>query len=499
MNEPGSRAIDPNASVAVPADTDHRFFGHPLGLSTLAGVEMWERFSFYGMQALLAYYIYFAATDGGLGYSEAVATSIVGAYGGAVYLSAILAGWVADRVLGAERTLFVAAVMIMVGHLSLSLVPGLAGVGIGCVLIALGSGALKTTTSTVVGTMYRRADPRRDAAFSIYYMGVNIGALVGPLLTGLLQSRHGFHWGFGLAAAGMAAGLIQYVIMRPRTLARVSEGAPNPLGPGQARRTLTIAAAVLAGFAILCAVHVVTLGRLAGIVTVLTVLAAVAVFAFVIRHEQLSADERSRVIAYIPLFIASASFWALFQQQSSVLAIYADKRLDRDVFGWDMPNSWVQSINPLFIIVFAGIFSALWLRWGSRQPSSAAKFATSNVIMGLAFLAFLPFTHDALTPLLAIVGILFLFTMAELLISPVGQSFATRIAPQAFRSQTVALHFLSVAIGSAAAGTLAGYYRPDDHGAERTYFLLVGLASVAVGVVMFALRPWVWTRLRGLK
>src|SRR4051794_29178462 len=197
------------------------FFGHPMGLANLAGVEMWERFSFYGMQGILVYYLYYSVTEGGLGLPETSATSIVGAYGGLVYLSAIVGAWVADRLFGAEHTLLVAAVVIMVGHLSLALIPGLTGVGVGLLCIALGSGALKTTTSSVLGDLYTREDPRRDAGFSIYYMGVNLGALFGPLLTGLLWNMKGFHWGFGLAALGMAAGLIQYLALRRRTLGDV--------------------------------------------------------------------------------------------------------------------------------------------------------------------------------------------------------------------------------------------------------------------------------------
>jgi len=187
-------------------------FGHPAGLVNLFGVELWERFSFYGMLTILGYYLYYSLTDGGLGLPKATATGIVGAYGGFVYLSTVLGGWVADRVLGMERTLFYGGVVVMCGHISLALIPGLTGVAVGTVLIGLGAGALKANASSLLGTLYDQGDPRRDGGFTLFYLGINIGAFAGPLITGLLQTRLGFHYGFGAAAVGMAFGLAQYVI-----------------------------------------------------------------------------------------------------------------------------------------------------------------------------------------------------------------------------------------------------------------------------------------------
>lgn len=465
------------------ADRERGFFGHPWGLANLSAIEMWERFSFYGMQALVAYYIYYSVSDGGLGHSEGVATSIVGAYGGLVYLSAIFGGWVSDRLFGAERSLTGAAVLIMLGHISLSLIPGMAGVGIGLVAIALGSGTLKATTSVVVGIMYRRSDMRRDAAFSIYYMGVNIGGLIGPLATNALWEGTNFHWGFALAAFGMAAGLLQYVLLRGKTLSSIPKGAPNPASRGHI--AVVGAGAVLVVLVILIASLVgwLTLDNLASVVTVVTIVAAVLLFGLILSSSQITSVERSRVIAFIPMFLASCGFWALFQQQFTSIAVLADQALDRNVFGWDFPPGWVQSINPFFIIVFAGVFSAMWLKLGDRQISTPYKFALSNVIMGIAFLVFIPFT-DGMIPMIVMVVVLFLFTMAELLLSPLGQSLATKLAPAAFNSQMVALFFLSVAIGSSASGWLAGFYDPEDHAATNEYFLWIGVASIVLGIVI---------------
>jgi POT family proton-dependent oligopeptide transporter len=475
--------------------SDRRFFGHPMGLANLAGIEMWERFSFYWMQGILVYYLYYAVTDGGLGLSQEAATSIVGAYGGLVYLSAVLGAWVADRLLGAERTLTLAAVTIMVGHIALALVPNILGVGIGLVCIALGSGSLKTTTSSVLGDMYAPEDERRDAAFSIYYMGVNLGALVGPLLTGLIWDMKGFHWGFGLAAVGMAAGLVQYLALRRSTIGDAGKEISNPLDRAGRIRYAVIAAAVVAVIAVLSVAGVIHAEQLSDIVVVVTLVASIALFTIMLRSRQITSTERGRVIAFIPMFIASAVFWSLFQQQFTVVAVYADERLNRSLFGWQMPPSWVTSINPIFIIILAGVFAAMWTRLGSRQPSTPLKFAAGTIFMGVAFLLFLPYAGggENSTPLLWLVLILFFFTIAELCLSPVGQSLSTKLAPKAFHSQMIALFFLSIAVGSAGAGSLAGFYDPSN---ERPYFLFLGVASIVVGLLMAAGSRWI-TRMMG--
>ena len=481
---------------------DHRpqrtFFGHPLGLANLAGVEMWERFSFYGMQAILVYYLYFSLADGGLGLPQATATSIVGAYGGLVYLSAILGSWVADRLFGAERTLTGAAVLIMCGHISLAVFPGLVGVGVGLVCIAVGSGTLKATTSSVLGDMYSPEDERRDGGFSIYYMGVNIGALFGPLLTGLVSQDRGFHWGFGLAAIGMAVGLVQYLLMRRITLGDAGHEVTNPLDRAGRIRYGLIALGVIALVVILSLVGVITAARLSGIVVVITLLAAVALFTIMLTSQNIDTIERHRVQSFIPMFIASAIFWSLFQQQFSVVAIYAEQRLDLNLFGWQMPPSWVQSINPVFIIVFAGVFASMWTKLGPRQPVTPIKFALGTIVMGIAFLLFLPYANGGpgSTPLLWLVLILFFFTIAELCLSPVGQSLSTKLAPKAFHTQMIALFFLSVAVGSAGAGALAGFYNPDN---EVPYFAFLGGASILVGVLLLVFRKPICRLMEGVR
>ncbi|GAA4482666.1 peptide MFS transporter [Rhodococcus olei] len=476
--------------------SDRGFFGQPFALANLFGVEMWERFSFYGMQGILIYYLYYSAADGGLGISEAAAVSIVGAYGGTVYLSTILGAWIADRVLGSERTLFYSAVLVMCGHIALALIPGLAGVGVGLILIAVGSGGLKANATSLVGDLYAEGDERRDAGFSIFYMGINLGAFLGPLLTGWAQRNWGFHAGFGLAAVGMALGLIQYTLGRKR-LGDIGTTPSNPLPRTLLWKYGAGALAAVAVALVMCVVGVITTDNLSDVVVGLTIVAAIGYFAVILSSRHITSTERSRVIAFVPMFLASAAFWSLFQQQFTVVAIYADKFLDRNLFGWDFPASWVQSINPVFIIVFAGVFAAMWTKLGPRQPSSPLKFAAGTTIMGLAFLAFLPFADGRPngTPLLALVFILLLFTFAELFLSPVGLSLSTKLAPKAFHTQMVALFFLSVALGSSMSGTLAKYY---DTANQTPYFLWVGLASIAVGLVMVLLSPWISRMMRGV-
>ncbi|MGD9987198.1 peptide MFS transporter [Pseudonocardia sp.] len=480
-----------------PTRPERTFFGQPPTLASLFGVEMWERFSFYGMQGILLIYLYYSVADGGLGIDQGVATGIVGAYGGLVYLSTILGAWIADRVAGPERVLFYAAVVVMVGHIALSVLPGLLGVGVGLVLIAVGSGGVKATATSLVGTLYATDDPRRDAGFSLFYLGINLGALVGPLLTGLLQSTAGFHWGFGLAAVGMALGLIQYTFGR-RHLPAGAREVPSPLSSRE--RTVAIAAAVGVGAVILvlALTGVLAADRLDLIVIGVTIVAAVAYFALLLTSRKVNQVERRRVLAFIPLFITSAAFWSLYQQQFTVLTIYSDTRLDRNLFGWEMPVAWVQSINPVFIIVLSGVFTVLWTKLGDRAPSTPIKFALGVALVGVAFLLFLPMAGGGpnSAPLLGIVGILFVFTLGELLLSPVGLSVSTKLAPEAYRTQMVALFFLSIALGTALSGTLAGYYDAQN---EVAYFGILGAVAIGVGLLLLAITPLVRRLMSGVR
>ena len=464
-------------------------------LASLFSVEMWERFSFYGMQGILLYYMYFSATQGGLEIDKALAASLVGAYGGGVYLSTILGAWLADRLFGSERVLFGSAIMIMAGHIGLALIPGIPGLITGLVLVGIGSGGLKANATALVGSLYREKDERRDAGFSIFYMGINTGGLIGPLVTGWLQESQGFHWGFGAAAIGMAIGLGIYAMGRGKLPAEAHR-VPNPLPATQRTRYGLIFAAIVVVVALLLGTGAVNANNLAMSMAYAAIGASVLYFVLIYSSKKVTTLERGRVTAFIPLYIASAAFWALFQQQFTFIAVYSEEKLDRNLFGWEMPAAWVQSINPVFIIIFAGVMAALWTRLGRKQPGSALKFSIGLFVMGLAFLAFIPLAGGGKTPLLALIGILFLFTLAELFLSPIGLSVTTKLAPQAFHTQMVALFFLSVSLGTTLAGILSGLYNPDD---ELPYFIGVGGTAMILAVGLAAASPAIKKLMGGVR
>ncbi|MUK01000.1 MFS transporter [Vibrio cholerae] len=479
------------------APSGKTFLGHPRMLANLFSVELWERFSFYGMQALLLYYMTYSLAEGGLAFESGTAAGLVGAYGGGVYLSTILGAWLADRVLGSERVLFYSAIVIMCGHIALALLPGVVGLAIGLVLVGVGSGGLKANASSLVGTLYAPGDDRRDAGFSLFYMGINIGALVGPLLTNLAWDAYGFHVGFGLAAVGMAAGLVQYAVSR-RNLPDAAHSVENPLPRAAYPRWIGIAAVVVVLVGAVLATGLLNAGNLASAMAYTAIAATIAYFVVILSSSRVTREERRRVYSFMPLFIASAAFWSLFQQQFTVVALYSESRLDRNILGWEMPPGMVQSINPVFIIVFAGVFAALWTRLGSRQPSSPVKFAFGLMVMGLAFLAFIPFAGGGpnSTPLIGLAAILLLFTWAELFISPIGLSVTTKLAPEAFRTQMLALFFLSISLGTTVSGLLAGFYSEET---EVPYFAFSGITAIVLGAALLAAAPAIRKGMSGVR
>ncbi|KUH93335.1 oligopeptide:H+ symporter [Mycobacterium sp. IS-3022] len=478
------------------APSSRTVFGHPIGLTNLFGVELWERFSFYGMLTILGYYLYYSATDGGLDLPQSTATGIVGAYGGLVYLSTVLGGWIADRILGMERTVFYGGVVVMFGHIALAVVPGLAGVAAGLVLVALGSGALKANASSLLGTLYDKGDPRCDGGFTLFYLGINLGAFIGPLITGLLQTRVGFHYGFGAAAVGMALGLTQYVVFR-RNLGDHGRHVPNPLPRSAIGRAAGVAMTGIVVIVVVFTTGVVKLSNLSQVTTGVIVAASVTYFAVMLTSAKVSAVERTRVRAFIPLFVANAVFWSLFQQIFTVLAVYSDERMNWSIFGWTAPSSWIGSIEPVWIIALSPLFAVLWTRLGDRAPTTPRKFAYGVIGMGFAFLLFLPMsgTTGRAVPALFVVGVMAVFAVSELLLSPIGLSATTKLAPEAFRAQMMALYFFSVGLGTSMSGVLAGYYDPAR---EFAYFGVIGAVAVAAGVTVFTLAPWISRHMEGV-
>ena len=474
------------------------FFGHPFGLANLFGMEMWERFSFYGMQAILTFYIYYSVTVGGLGYPKEVAYSIVGAYGGLVYLASIMGSWVSDRWFGPAKSLIGAGFIIIIGHLALAVLPGLGGLVVGLVCVAVGAGTLKASSLTILGDLYTENDPRQDAGFSIYYMGINIGAFFGPILTGFVHRYGGFHWAFALAAIGMFIGLMQYLILHKYSIGKTGSQVPNPLA-----RKYKIISAIGIVVGVLAIVGIFSLGvlsldNLSTTVVIVTAVVAFVMFIVMLTSKQITEVERSRVIAFIPLFFASALFWSLYQQQFTILPAFADRRLNLSFFGYELPPSVVQSINPVFIVLLAPVFAALWQKLGERQPRSSFKFALGVLFCGLAFLLFVPFAGMKEAPFISVVLLLLIATIGELCLSPIGNSLATKLAPKVFHTQMVALFFLSVAIGSAAAGSLAQLTDVDDPSSTKIYFLILGIATMVVSGVFFLIRRWIDKKMMGV-
>ncbi|MFA5710469.1 peptide MFS transporter, partial [Mycolicibacterium sp.] len=350
--------------------------------------------------------------------------------------------------------------------------------------------------SSLLGTLYAKGDPRADGGFTLFYLGINLGAFAGPLITGVLQTRVGFHWGFGAAAVGMALGLAQYVVFR-RNLGTHGRDVPNPLPRSAVGKSVAVIAGAVVVIVAVVALGWVTLANLSQATTLVIALASIAYFAIMLTNARVTAVERTRVRAFIPLFVANAVFWSLFQQIFTVLAVYSDERMNWSLFGWTAPSNWIGSFEPVWIILLSPLFAILWTRLGNRAPTTPRKFAYGVIGMGLAFLCFVPLagTQGRSVPVLIIVAIMAVFAVSELLLSPIGLSVTTKLAPEAFRAQMMALYFFSVGLGTAMSGVLAGYYDADR---EFAYFGVLGAVAVVVGLLVFAIAPWISRHMEGV-
>jgi POT family proton-dependent oligopeptide transporter len=441
--------------------SEKSFFGHPRGLATLFMTEMWERFSYYGMRALLPLYL---VAPGGLHMSATTATAIYSVYLSLVYLLAMPGGWVADRILGPRKTVAVAGAVIMLGHLTLAL-PSAGTFFAGLGLVAIGSGLLKANISTMVGHLYNGPDdPRRDGGFTLFYVGINVGAFAAPLAIGTVGENVNWHLGFALAAVGMGLGLAQF-LLGTRHLSPRSDVVPMPLSAPEKsstlRKTGAWAAAAVIFYAVIGLTGVYTLNWLMVPITVAGLVIPVFVIARIKRDRSLSRAEQSRMTAYIWFFVAAAVFWMIYDQGGSTLSLFADSSAKNTVGGWGFPVSWYQSVNPVLIMAFAPVFAAIWLALNRRgkEPSTVVKFASGLMLVGVSFFVFLaPLGiadggHKAAA--LWLVAIYFVQTMGELLLSPVGLSVTTKMAPAKYASQLMGVWFLAVTAGDATTGLLS--------------------------------------------
>jgi POT family proton-dependent oligopeptide transporter len=424
---------------------------HPKGLSTLFFTEMWERFSYYGMRALLILYMVAPPAAGGLGFDTAKAAGIYGLYTGSVYFTAIPGGWIADRLLGLRRAVLVGGILIALGHYSMAL--GVLPLFFaGLVLIVLGTGLLKPNISSIVGQLYPAGDTRRDAGFSIFYMGINLGAFISPLVCGYLGQRVGWHWGFGAAGVGMTLGVIQYVLGGARlgTAGRLVNPAPDA---GALWAKVVALLLLLSG----------ALYLLWDYRDIVVLLGTAVLFVWLLRQAE-PGIERKRIGAIIVLFVFATMFWAAFEQAGSSLNLFADQRTRTSLLGFEFPSSWFQSVQPMFIILLAPVFAWLWMRLGRHEPSSPAKFAYGLFFVGLGFLVVAmgaQLSEQAggarVSPLWLIV-LYFLHTVGELSLSPVGLSTVTKLAPERMVGVMMGVWFLALSLGNFIGGSIAGLF-----------------------------------------
>jgi POT family proton-dependent oligopeptide transporter len=454
------------SAPATPGPDQKSFFGHPRGLATLFFTEMWERFSYYGMRGILILFMVDAIQTGGLGMTDGKAAAIYGLYTAGVYLMALPGGWVADKLVGARNAVFYGGILIAAGQFSLAFgATTTLGFYAGLGLIVLGTGLLKPNVSAIVGDLYPEGGARRDAGFSIFYMGINLGAFIGPIICGALGENVAWKYAFMAAGTGMVLGLIQYKVGAGLT----DLGSPPALEAAERKRTNRIfflsVVAVAAVAAILFFLQSsgatnFSLQQAAGATGAFIVGLAVFYFAYQLLFGGLDPVEKKRMVVIFFLFIGAALFWSGFEQAGSSMNLFAERLTDRVVFGWEAPASWLQSVNPIFIIIFAPVFGWLWVALGSRNPSIPMKFGLGLILLGIGFLvmawaAVYAAPENGVSPMWLVVTY-FLHTSGELCLSPVGLSSITKLAPKRLVGQMMGIWFMGAALGNLIAGLVAG-------------------------------------------
>jgi POT family proton-dependent oligopeptide transporter len=468
------------------------FFGHPRGLATLFFTEMWERFSFYGMRALLILFMTADQNHGGLGFGVAEAGAVYALYTSLVYLMGLPGGWFADRIIGQRKAVFWGGVAIAAGQFTLA-VPHESGFFPGLLLIILGTGLLKPNVSAIVGQLYEEGDERRDAGFSIFYMGINIGAFAAPLICGFLGEKIDWHLGFGVAGIGMCLGLVQYVLGGHH----LGDAGLHPVVPDDPAAAAVLRRRLWLGLAVTAAVviGVIALSRL-GVVSVtpegvadsfgvVLLVFTVLFFAWLLAAGHWTVEERKRLIVIVVLFVAAAFFWGAYEQAGSSLNLFARDVTDRTLLGYEFPASWFQWVPALFVIMQAPLFAWLWVRLGDRQPSSPTKFSLGLLFVGLGFgvmvvAASLGAGGTKVGPgwLLATY---FIHVVGEMCLSPVGLSTVTKLAPARVAGLMMGVWFLAAAVGNYLGGRVAGLYEAMP---LWQLFGIVAGTTVAAGVLL---------------
>lgn len=492
------------SSTAATPPPSGKIFGHPKGLAFLFFTEMWERFSFYGMRALLTLYMVkylFIQPEVGqqvLGYTalknlleqtfgimttQQFSSQVYGLYIGFVYFSPFFGGLLADRVLGQRKAVILGAILMAIGHFLMAIqsafLPAL-------LFLILGNGAFKPNISTQVGNLYAPGDSLRDRAFSIFYVGINIGAFFSPLLCGTLGETYGWHYGFGLAGIGMLVGLVIYLTGQKYLAAEPAADRARMNTPKMASYialyTLGLAAfvvAIIASFALPKFIH-------------LAVAVVLAVF-LVKWIAGLHGTERPRVVALIVLCFFTIFFWSTYEQQGNTFALWVDTYTDKHIFGWEMPTTWFQAFNPFMVFAFTPFVVMLWAKQArkGKEPTSAAKMAIGCIILGLSYVvmifAALGIEDGGKNNLLWLVATVVLLTIGELYVSPVGLSLVTKLAPVRFVSMLMGVWFLANFVGNYGAGYLGTFFNVWP---KPVFFGVLGAIAGATGLlILVVLRP----------
>ncbi|MET0659882.1 MAG: peptide MFS transporter [Steroidobacteraceae bacterium] len=499
-----------NVSDSVP---QQQILGHPRGLATLFFTEMWERFTYYGMRAILVLFLA-DATRGGFGLDDKTATAIYGLYISASYILCLPGGWIADRLIGARRSVFHGGVLIALGNFFLALGSTPATFYAGLIVIVCGVGLLKPNISAMVADLYPEGGARRDAGFTIFYMGINLGAFLGPIVTGLLAAQWGWRAGFAAGGVLMVFGLIQYKVFQ-RHLGNAGlhvSGAHSDTEASNTRRGWALigalAVAIVTVYLLtLTGVIVINPLRLAQLTGFVLLAVAVAYFSYMFLLASLTPTEKKRMGVIFFLFIGCALFWAGFEQTGASLNLFAERYVDRYLDGlkFEIPAAWFQSLNAIFILVFAAPFSMLWVALGKRNldPSAPAKFGFALILLGIGFVFMVMAANvvaqgkQAMPYLLALTYLL--HTYGELCLSPVGLSYVTKLAPARYVSQMMGVWFLATSVGNLSAGLLAGMFESDNVAAMPGQFMHFVYFMVGAGIVLLLLSKPVKHWMAGVK
>ncbi|WP_296405256.1 peptide MFS transporter [Psychrobacter sp.] len=485
---------------------DNGFMGHPQPLRSLFFTEMWERFSYYSIRPLLMLFMVAAVSEGGFGFDDVTASAIYGIFGGFLYLAAVPGGWLADNWLGQERALWWGSIIIALGHLciALSTFLGMSMFFIGLICIVLGVGLFKTCISVMVGALYADGDARRDGGFTLFYMGINIGALFAALIVGIFQEKQMWHVGFGVGGIGMLISLLVYRFAARKNLARYARAKGitaewerpsskyNNIG-----RWVSIFMVGLVALIALIATGIMPFNPSIVAEYMTYTIAGMVILYFLVMFisPKFDKSDKIRLLICFLLIIGSTLFWSSFEQQPTSFNLFADRYTDLNVMGFTVPSIWFQSLNPIFILMLAPIVSIIWVKLGERnlEPNSMTKFAMGMLLAAVGFGVMILAAKQVvgnpgtLVSPLWLTGSLLLLTLGELALSPVGLSSMTKLAPKGMQGQMMGLFFTSYALGNLVAAFFGGHVSADTIDGLPGLFTTMAIFLVVTALILLAL------------